>query len=79
MPTKNTTCNANINDNAGCGVVDWSRVSYGPQFDALGGGMYAMKWDETGVAVCMFPPFYCPQPFQFEQGTSTEMQYQPIY
>lgn len=49
-----TTCNANINDNAGCGVVDWSRVSYGPQFDALGGGMYAMKWDETGIAVWYF-------------------------
>jgi hypothetical protein len=51
---KNTTCDASVNDNAGCGVVDWSRVSYGPQFDALGGGMYAMKWDETGISVCMF-------------------------
>lgn len=32
--------------------MDWSTVSYGPQFDILGGGMYAMKWDETGIAVC---------------------------
>jgi len=50
----NTTCDATVNNNAGCGVVDWSRVSYGPEFDALGGGMYTMKWDETGIAVWYF-------------------------
>jgi len=49
-----STCDATINNNAGCGVVDWSRVSYGPQFDVLGGGMYAMKWDESGIAVWYF-------------------------
>ena len=51
--TQAESCDAKANDNAGCGVVDWSRVSYGPQFDVLGGGMYAMMWDETGIAVCV--------------------------
>ncbi|KZT44362.1 hypothetical protein SISSUDRAFT_7203 [Sistotremastrum suecicum HHB10207 ss-3] len=47
-------CDANVDDNAGCGVTDWSRDSYGPQFDAGGGGIYAMLWDETGIAVWYF-------------------------
>lgn len=47
-----TSCNGLINDNAGCAVVEWSRASYGPYFDAQGGGVFAMKWDENGIAVC---------------------------
>ena len=45
-------CDALINDNSGCGITDWSRVSYGETFDEQGGGVYAMLWDETGIAVC---------------------------
>lgn len=47
-------CNALINDNAGCGITDWSRASYGPYFDSQGGGVFAMKWDENGIAVWSF-------------------------
>ncbi|THH09182.1 hypothetical protein EW145_g2200 [Phellinidium pouzarii] len=49
-----TDCNALINSNSGCGITDWSRVSYGETFDAQGGGIYAMLWDETGIAVWYF-------------------------
>ncbi|KAF8626517.1 hypothetical protein AX15_004822 [Amanita polypyramis BW_CC] len=56
-----TDCNALINDNAGCAVVEWSRASYGPYFDAQGGGVFAMKWDETGVAVWSFYRAAVPQ------------------
>ncbi|KAF9453795.1 glycoside hydrolase family 16 protein [Macrolepiota fuliginosa MF-IS2] len=49
-----TDCNGLINDNAGCGIVEWSRASYGPYFDAQGGGVFAMKWDENGIAVWSF-------------------------
>jgi len=49
-----TTCESNNTINNGCAVTDWSRASYGPSFDALGGGMYAMLWDETGIAVWYF-------------------------
>jgi len=52
----NLQCNALINNNAGCGVTEWSRASYGPIFDDEGGGVFAMKWDENGIAVCTF---YC--------------------
>ncbi|KAH8120381.1 concanavalin A-like lectin/glucanase domain-containing protein [Phellopilus nigrolimitatus] len=47
-------CNALANNNAGCGITDWSRVSYGETFDAEGGGVYAMLWDDTGIAVWYF-------------------------
>ncbi|KAK1233569.1 hypothetical protein PQX77_003255 [Marasmius sp. AFHP31] len=50
----NTNCDGNINDNAGCGVTEWSRASYGPLFDQQGGGVFAMKWDENGIAVWSF-------------------------
>ncbi|KAI6031810.1 concanavalin A-like lectin/glucanase domain-containing protein [Pisolithus microcarpus] len=50
----NLQCNAFINDNAGCGVTEWSRASYGPYFDSQGGGVFAMKWDDNGIAVWSF-------------------------
>jgi hypothetical protein len=40
----------------GCGVTEWSRASYGPTFDAQGGGVFAMKWDQDGISVCELPP-----------------------
>ena len=45
-------CNALINNNAGCGITEWSRASYGPYFDSQSGGVFAMKWDTNGIAVC---------------------------
>jgi hypothetical protein len=50
----NLQCNAFINYNAGCGVTEWSHASYGPLFDEANGGVFAMKWDENGIAVCTF-------------------------
>ncbi|KAJ6610875.1 concanavalin A-like lectin/glucanase domain-containing protein [Mycena sp. CBHHK59/15] len=46
----NADCDGNANGNAGCGITEWSRASYGPFFEAQGGGVFAMKWDETGIA-----------------------------
>ncbi|EEB87515.1 hypothetical protein MPER_15111 [Moniliophthora perniciosa FA553] len=43
-----------INSNAGCGITEWSRASYGPLFDQQGGGVFAMKWDEVGISVWSF-------------------------
>lgn len=50
----NLQCNALINNNAGCGITEWSRASYGPYFDSQSGGVFAMKWDASGIAVCQF-------------------------
>ncbi|KAJ7487626.1 glycoside hydrolase family 16 protein [Mycena galericulata] len=52
--TPNTDCDGLNNGNAGCGITEWSRASYGPFFDEQGGGVFAMKWDETGIAVYSF-------------------------
>ncbi|KAK0208339.1 glycoside hydrolase family 16 protein [Desarmillaria ectypa] len=50
----NTDCDGNANSNSGCGITEWSRASYGPYFDAQGGGIFAMKWDENGISVYSF-------------------------
>lgn len=50
----NLVCDGTANGNAGCGITEWSRASYGPTFDAAGGGVFAMKWDEDGIAVWSF-------------------------
>jgi hypothetical protein len=61
-------CNAAINYNAGCGVLDMDSRSYGSVFlhyfrkfltahiraglNSNGGGVYATLWDESGVRIC---------------------------
>ncbi|KAJ7900374.1 glycoside hydrolase family 16 protein [Mycena olivaceomarginata] len=50
----NLDCDGNLAGNAGCGITEWSKASYGPLFEAQGGGVFAMKWDETGIAVWSF-------------------------
>jgi len=57
----NLDCNGLINDNSGCGVLEWSRASYGPYFDSIGGGVFAMKWDENGIAIWSFYRAAVPQ------------------
>ncbi|KAF9229309.1 glycoside hydrolase family 16 protein [Gyrodon lividus] len=57
----NLQCNAFINNNAGCGITEWSRASYGPYFDSQGGGVFAMKWDTNGIAVWSFYRAAIPQ------------------
>lgn len=57
----NLQCNALIANNAGCGVVEWSRASYGPYFDSQNGGVFAMKWDTDEIAVWSFYRAAIPQ------------------
>ncbi|KAI0084551.1 glycoside hydrolase family 16 protein [Irpex rosettiformis] len=47
-------CDGNIPGNSGCAILEASRASYGPTFDAAGGGVFAMKWDDTGISVWSF-------------------------
>ena len=47
-----TNCDANVNSNSGCDTDEWSRASYGPYFEAQGGGILAMKWDENDISIC---------------------------
>jgi len=48
------TCDASINYNTGCGIVDQSIASFGETFNEKGGGVYAMKWDELSIDVCAY-------------------------
>ncbi|KAI0692000.1 concanavalin A-like lectin/glucanase domain-containing protein [Cytidiella melzeri] len=50
----NVDCDGLSNGNAGCAITEWSQASYGPTFDAAGGGVFAMKWDKNGIAVWNF-------------------------
>ncbi|KIJ31231.1 glycoside hydrolase family 16 protein [Sphaerobolus stellatus SS14] len=49
-----TSCFSFLADNSGCAFIGWSRASYGPHFDALNGGVFAMKWDNTSIAIWFF-------------------------
>jgi hypothetical protein len=50
-----TDCSALDTGNQGCGIRASTANSYGPGFNSNGGGVYAMKWDTTGIAVYFFP------------------------
>jgi len=49
-----TDCNGLANSNSGCDITEWSRASYGTYFEAQGGGILAMKWDENYISVWSF-------------------------
>ncbi|KAG8815053.1 hypothetical protein FRC18_001672 [Serendipita sp. 400] len=49
-----TNCDASVNYNKGCGIVDQSIASFGPTFNEKGGGVYAMKWDDMSIDVWFF-------------------------
>lgn len=47
------TCNANKNDNAGCGVQG-DEDSYGQGFNDKDGGMMAVEWRDAGIRMWQF-------------------------
>ncbi|PFH54734.1 glycoside hydrolase family 16 protein [Amanita thiersii Skay4041] len=49
-----TDCAALTTGNQGCGIRASSSNSFGKAFNDNGGGVYAMKWDTTGVAIYFF-------------------------
>jgi len=49
-----TTCDSSVNNNEGCAILDNSRASYGPQFNVLNGGIYAMMWTLDGINIWFF-------------------------
>lgn len=51
---QNSNCNAD-NANTGCGVTTTTANAYGNGFNNIGGGVYAMQWESSGVYVWFFP------------------------
>lgn len=52
--TGGTDCAAATSGNAGCGMRSPSSQSFGTGFNSNGGGVYAMKWDSSGISVYFF-------------------------
>ncbi|KAF8325784.1 endo-1,3(4)-beta-glucanase-like protein [Cantharellus anzutake] len=50
-----TNCDARANSNAGCGIHSADGTSYGPSFDAVGGGWYAMERRSDRISVWFWP------------------------
>ena len=48
-------CDVNTSNNAGCGVQAPTSQSYGPSFNAIGGGIYAMERTNNFIKVWFFP------------------------
>lgn len=42
------SCDAFYNYNTGCGIRDTSTKSYGKRYNAEGGGVHAVLWDDDG-------------------------------
>lgn len=51
---QNSDCNAG-NANTGCGVTTTTADAYGDGFNSVGGGVYAMQWESSGIYVWFFP------------------------
>jgi len=50
-----SNCASYQTGNSGCGMVDNSSDnSFGVPFNNAGGGVYAMKWDDSGISVYFF-------------------------
>lgn len=50
-----SVCGAAETGNAGCGIVDNNPDSYGGGYNANGGGVHTMLWDDEGVSIWFFP------------------------
>lgn len=48
-------CAADETGNQGCGQLSSQANNYGKAFNDNGGGVYAMKWDTSGISVFFFP------------------------
>jgi len=50
-----TDCSAADTGNQGCGIRASQTNSFGAAFNNISGGVYAMQWDSSGIAVYFFP------------------------
>jgi hypothetical protein len=50
-----TDCAVSSTANQGCGIQAGSNLTYGAGFNSIGGGVYAMQWDTSGISIFFFP------------------------
>ncbi|KAG0649122.1 putative glycosidase [Hyphodiscus hymeniophilus] len=56
-----TDCDANVNYNAGCNILADSTSTYGSDFNANGGGVFATEWTSDHIKIWFFPRGSIPQ------------------
>jgi len=64
-------CNTNVNSNAGCGVKFVDTRSYGPTFNANGGGWYAAERTDAGINVWFWSRSDTTVPSQVSGGSTS--------
>ena len=64
-------CDVNTSGNTGCGVVAPSANSYGPSFNAAGGGFYAMERTNSFIKVWFWPRNGANVPNDLKTGASS--------
>ncbi|KZP26125.1 glycoside hydrolase family 16 protein [Athelia psychrophila] len=69
--TVSTDCNANDDGNAGCGVQSPDSNSFGPAFNAAGGGYYAMERTTTSIKVWFWARDSAYIPAAFTSGATS--------
>ncbi|QRW04897.1 glycoside hydrolase family 16 protein [Ceratobasidium sp. AG-Ba] len=69
--TTGTDCNWQVNGNAGCGVKAPTTNSYGPAFNANGGGWYVMERTTTYIKVWFWPRNSATVPAVVKSGASS--------
>ncbi|KAJ7188334.1 glycoside hydrolase family 16 protein [Mycena filopes] len=69
--TVSTQCDASFNYNQGCGVSFVQPNSYGPGFNAHGGGWYAMHRASCGISVWFWSRDNSTVPIEVSQGLAT--------
>ncbi|BGP13454.1 hypothetical protein JCM10213v2_001374 [Rhodosporidiobolus nylandii] len=47
-------CDKNVNSNSGCSIIDRSTASYGEEFAAAGGGVWATEMGKDGIKIWFF-------------------------
>jgi hypothetical protein len=48
-------CAVGSTSNQGCGMRANSNTTFGAGFNSIGGGVYALQWDSSGISVFFFP------------------------
>lgn len=54
-----TDCDTTVNNNAGCGAADTRENSFGPSFNANGGGFFAMERTGSFIKLWFWPRDGC--------------------
>lgn len=63
-------CDANVNSNSGCTVVESNPQSYGQPFAAAGGGVWVTQLAESGISIWFFSRADVPADLDIAQNSS---------